>query len=130
MAASTILLDSSIIIEFFRKSKKERSVFHQLASDYMFSVSVITDFEIRIGLKSNRQKIEYQMLMSNIQILPLDQSSIDHAVRIYADLKKKNALLELADLLIGATAIRYSLPLATLNRKHFSRIENIELVKF
>lgn len=46
----------------------------------------------------------------------------------YKALKPKNALIELADLLIGATAISNSVPLATLNKKHFERIPNLVLI--
>jgi len=37
-------------------------------------------------------------------------------------------MIELADLLIGATAASNTLPLTTLNRKHFERILNLTLV--
>lgn len=66
--------------------------------------------------------------MENIEILPVDDFCIDEAVKIYNHLKKINNLVELADLLIGATAISNSLPLASLNEKHFKNIPNIELI--
>ena len=37
-------------------------------------------------------------------------------------------MIDLADLLIGATAITHGLTLATLNKKHFERIKKIELI--
>lgn len=91
MAATTILLDSSTIIDFFRKTKKDKSVFYRLAIGHSFSVSVITDFEIRIGLKSDRPKTEFQTLMQNIHVFPLDQFTVDEAVKIYHELRMKNA---------------------------------------
>jgi len=39
-----------------------------------------------------------------------------------------NAKIELADLLIGATALRHDLPAATLNRNHFFHIPQLTLV--
>ena len=66
--------------------------------------------------------------MENIEILPVDDFCIDEAVKIYNHLKKINNLVELADLLIGATAISNSLPLALLNEKHFNNIPNLELI--
>jgi tRNA(fMet)-specific endonuclease VapC len=43
-------------------------------------------------------------------------------------LKQKSKLIEIPDLFIGATAKAHSLKLATLNERHFSRIEGLELI--
>jgi tRNA(fMet)-specific endonuclease VapC len=38
-------------------------------------------------------------------------------------------MIDLADIFIGATAVTYKIPIATLNIKHFERIESLELIK-
>lgn len=128
MEARTILLDSSIIIEYFRKEKKSKSILYQLSGKYRFCLSTITIFELKIGLKTERQWKDYRTLIKDIEILPIDEFCIDEAVNIYHHLKKQNKLIELADLLIAATAITNSLPLATLNTRHFENIKAIELL--
>jgi len=128
METRTILLDSSIIIEYFRKENKSKSVLFHLSDKYHFCLSTITVFEIKIGLKSERQWNDYRILTRDIDILAIDNQCIDEAVKLYQILKEQNKLVELSDLLIAATAISYSLPLVTLNRKHFEYIPNIELL--
>jgi tRNA(fMet)-specific endonuclease VapC len=128
MATSTLLLDSSILIEFFRKHDKAKTILFQLTAHYSFCVSVITSFEFQVGIKTVRQQQEYETLMANIQILSIDAACIDEAVSIFKRLKSQNSQVELADLLIGATATRYQLSLATLNQKHFARIPNLTLL--
>lgn len=128
MDAATILLDTSILIDFFRKGDKSKSILFQLTGQYRFSISVITAFEIKIGIQTPAQQSDYDTLAQNLEILPIDHACIDEAAAIYKALKPKNALIELADLLIGATAVSNTLPLATLNRKHFERIPNLTLV--
>jgi len=128
MDAATILLDTSILIEFFRKRDKSKSVLFQLADKHHFSISAITAFEVKIGIQTQTQKDDYTILTKNIEILPVDHACIEEAVTLYKALKQRNALIELADLLIGATAISNSLPLATLNLKHFERISNLTLI--
>ncbi len=128
MATKTALLDSTILIDYFRKRNKSKSILYKLSSNHSFCISSITVFEIKIGLKTENQINDYNVLMENIEILPLDDFCIDEAVKIYNHLKKENNQVELADLLIGATAISNSLPLATLNEKHFKNILNIELI--
>lgn len=123
-----ILLDSSVIIDFFRKRDKTASTLFGLIDQASLYVSVLTVFEVRVGVKSGRQQRDYDLLMQRIEVLPLDEACMDHAVDIYRDLKSQNALIGLADLLIAASALRYGLPVATLNRKHFERITSLPLV--
>lgn len=49
------------------------------------------------------------------------------ASEIYLDLRAKNKLIEFRDILIAATALQHTMPLATLNRKHFERVEGLKL---
>lgn len=37
-------------------------------------------------------------------------------------------MIDLADILIGATALTHDIPLATLNIKHFERIKGLEII--
>lgn len=128
MDATTILLDTSVLIDFFRKRDKSKSVLFQLTDKCHFSISVITAFKVKIGIQTQTQQNDYDILIKNIEILSVDHACIAEAVTLYKALKQKNALIELADLLIGATALSNSLPLATLNRKHFERISNLTLM--
>lgn len=125
MDSATILLDTSILIDFFRKRDKAKSILFQLSDQYRFGISAITAFETKIGIQTQVQQNDYAIITKNMEILPVDDLCIDQAVSIYKVLKPTNALIELADLLIGATAVSNSLPLATLNQKHFERIPNI-----
>ncbi len=128
MATPTVILDTNILIDFFRKQNNTKSVLYQLQNQYEFSVSIITVFEFEISIKTEQHYNEYQILMKNIVALPLDQLCITHAVMLYKTLKSQNTLVELADLLIGATAICYDYPLITLNHKHFVNMPNLTLI--
>ena len=41
-----------------------------------------------------------------------------------------NKMIDLADILIGATAVTNNIPIATFNVKHFERIKALEILKF
>ncbi|MBN2412971.1 type II toxin-antitoxin system VapC family toxin [candidate division KSB1 bacterium] len=129
MDAKTILLDSSILIDYFRKRDKSKSVLYKLSNKYNFCLSIITVFEIKIGIKTEKQSQDYLTLTKNIEILSIDEECINQAVNIYNYLKKQNNLIELADLLIAATAMSNSLPLATFNIKHFENISNLKIIQ-
>jgi predicted nucleic acid-binding protein len=38
-------------------------------------------------------------------------------------------MIDIADILIGATALSHDIPIATLNYKHFNRIKELEIIK-
>ncbi len=123
-----ILLDSSVLIELYRKKKKEKTFFYRLAeSETEFSISSVTHYEFGIGNRSFNDDYGSE-LYESLAVLPFNKSCSQTAIGIYLALKKQNKLIDLADLLIGATALTYSYNLATLNRKHFERIPGIQLV--
>jgi predicted nucleic acid-binding protein len=61
--------------------------------------------------------------LQKIEVLPFDKDSVKQAVIINKQLKQKRKQIDMADLFIAATAIANNLAFATLNRKHFERIE-------
>lgn len=128
MADQLILLDTSILIDYYRKSDKKNSVWVELiGKEYEFSVSAITKFEIYSGATSTQLEF-WENIFQTIIVIPLDEGCVDAAVRINKGLKIKRKQIDLADLLIASTAIAYDLPFSTLNRKHFDRIEELMII--
>jgi len=124
-----ILLDSSILIELFRKKDKENTQFYSLAKTYKtFCISSITYYEVGIGNRKTHFNY-WAQLSENLRILPFDKECSDSAIAIYLDLLKANKMIDLADILIGATALTHNIPIATLNDKHFNRIKRLEIIK-
>jgi tRNA(fMet)-specific endonuclease VapC len=124
-----ILLDSSILIELFRKKDKENTLFYSLVKTYkIICISSITYYEVGIGNRKSHSDY-WEKLSENLQILPFDKECSDNAITIYLDLLKANKMIDLADILIGATALTHNMPIATLNDKHFNRIKGLEIIK-
>ncbi|BAU55023.1 type II toxin-antitoxin system VapC family toxin [Mucilaginibacter gotjawali] len=129
MGEKLALLDTSILIEFFRKTNKANSRFYQLFDTFdLFSISVITEYEIFIGATSAIQKDYWKDFPERITIISLDSEIVQTAIILSEELKRTRNLIDSADLFIAATAIHHDLPLATLNNKHFDRIGNLKLV--
>ncbi|MBV4355562.1 type II toxin-antitoxin system VapC family toxin [Pinibacter aurantiacus] len=70
----------------------------------------------------------WKNVFKEIIILSLDETCVDTAVLINANLKRKRKQIDLADLLIASTAVSNNLPLVTLNRKHFDRIDELSIL--
>lgn len=123
-----IILDTSVLLDLFRKRDKEKTVFYKLSEKYQnFAVSVITEFEIIRGA-TPEQKDFWQKVLKNIKVLPFDSLCAAEAAQIYKYLKKHNKLIGMADILIAATACTHVLHLATLNTREFKRIPQLNLI--
>ena len=63
-----------------------------------------------------------------INVIPFNEACVDTAVTVNMILKQKRSQIDIADLFIAATALINNLPFSTLNRKHFDRIPNLEII--
>jgi tRNA(fMet)-specific endonuclease VapC len=129
MAYQVILVDTSILIDYYRKTDKANSQWVALVRQgHKFAISVVTKYEIYSGATPS-QLAFWDNVLQAVEVISLDEVSIDTAVATNSSLKRKRKQIDLADLFIAATAITHNLPLATLNKKHFERIDGLQLIK-
>src|SRR5690554_2498226 len=124
MANNIVLLDTSILIDYYRKTDKNNSAWISLVrKDYQFAISTITKYEINSG--ATKSQLEFwDSIFEIITIISFDESCVDTAVKINSELKRKRKQIAIADLFIASTAMAHNLPIATLNKKHYERIMN------
>jgi tRNA(fMet)-specific endonuclease VapC len=127
MDRTVICLDTTVLIDYFRRQDKRKSLFVQLAKHYDFALSVITKLEILNG-SNDDQKPFWNTVFQKSRMLALGEAEVDCASLIIKQLRTQNQMIELPDILIGATAKVHHLSLATLNTKHFQRIEGLTFV--
>jgi predicted nucleic acid-binding protein len=123
------MVDTSILIDFYRKTNKDNSIWLGLVRQgYEFAISAITKYEIYSG--ANQNQIEFwDKVLEAITVIPFNEAVVDTAVNINNGLKRKRKQIDIADLFIAATAITYNLPFSTLNRKHFERIDGLTIAE-
>ncbi len=128
MAGQTIMIDTSILIDYYRKTDKENSVWIRLIREgFRFAISSVTKYELYSGATSLQVSF-WDDVLKSLEVISLDEASVDIAVEINAVLKKNRKQIDLADLFIAATAVSNGLPIATLNKKHFERVDKIEII--
>ena len=129
MADNVILVDSSILIDYYRKINKANAVWVSLIDKgYEFAISAITKYELYSGATQS-QITFWDSILTAISVIPFDEGCVDTAVQINAVLKQKRKQIDLADLFIAATAMTNNLPITTLNKKHFERIDGLSVVE-
>jgi|SRR4051812_26335141 tRNA(fMet)-specific endonuclease VapC len=129
MADKIMLADTSVLIDYFRKTDKANSILIALFDKgYDFSISAITHYEIYSGA-TPAQLPFWTSILARTTVLPFDQAIAQTAVDINHVLKLKRKQIGVADLFIAATAIANNLPFATLNKKHFDRIDGLTIIE-
>jgi predicted nucleic acid-binding protein len=128
MENNLILLDTSILIDFFRKTEKDNSEWMKLENrGFRFAISVISKYETLSGVPKEQLPF-WNRVFGYLSVLSLDESCVDTAIRINTQLKRKRKQIDLPDLFIAATAANFNLPIATLNKKHFERVPNLTVL--
>jgi len=122
-----VLVDTSIFIEYFRKENKKNTKLYLLREKgYEIVTSSICYFEYMSGSKNGEFDT---ILFKNIAVIDFDKEQAYIASQTFKDLKQRNSFIEFRDILISSSAIALDIPLATLNRKHFERIEDLKLLE-
>jgi predicted nucleic acid-binding protein len=128
METENVLIDTSIIIDHLRKENKKKSQLYKIIDKYALFTSAITIYELFAGAINEQKRKDIFDLIALVKILPFTKETAERAGAIYLSLRNKNELIEIGDILIGATAITHNLHLMTLNVKHFDRIEDLKIL--
>lgn len=128
MADRKLMIDTTILIDYFRKSEKANSklVLHFKNFDHIY-ISSIFQFEILNG--APKAQIQFwDDFLEKFTIISFDSQAAKSAARIVAQLKAKRKTIDKPDLFIAGTAVANGLILDTLNMKHFENIESLNLL--
>ena len=129
MENKIVLVDTSILIDLFRKTDKTNSALIALVRNgYIFSISAVTEYEIYCGA-SLIQTNFWEDFLRKTEVLLFDKKVARIAVEINYDLKRKSKQIAIPDLFIAATAIANNLMFATLNKKHFNRVVGLKMLE-
>lgn len=122
-----VLLDTDILSEYL-KGHDRNVARHAVAyaRQYgIFTFTSVTVHEIVFGLEVKNATAQLQKALAwlnrNEEITPTARDYVD-AAKIKANARKQGSIVELADCLIAAVAIRYGMPLVTGNIEDFQAI--------
>jgi tRNA(fMet)-specific endonuclease VapC len=123
------LLDTNIAIFYMKGRFGLQQRFRSAGVENCF-ISEITLAELKFGVENSPTHARTQAMLDNfltgVKVLP-----IFHALDLYAKekarLRKTGTPVDDFDLLIGVTAVTHGLIMVTNNKRHFERINNIQL---
>lgn len=125
-----VIIDTNIIIDHLRLGNPVDSIFANIINKTPkkdSAISIITIQELYGGQSTRENEVEGAIIdiTSQLKILPYTHDVAKYAGEIARDL---NCPISLADAAIAATAIINKAQLATLNKKDFQGIPDLEFV--
>lgn len=123
-----MLIDTDVLIWYIRGNEKAYRVIVDSGS---FSLSVVTYMELVQGMRNKRELNNLRQAIQawNAKIIYISEE-ISTKAMFYVEQHFLSSSLQLADALIGATAVVYGLPLLTGNDKHYRVVKDIQIKKF
>jgi len=123
-----MIVDTDVIIWYMRDHPKAVRL---LDSNKGFLISVVTYMELVQAMKN---KDELKALKTALKLWKVKILQIDEVISIkamfYVEQYFLSHSMQLADALIGSTAILHQLPLHTGNLKHFSVFKELDIHPF
>ena len=123
-----MLIDTDVLIWYMRGNEK---AYQAVENSNNFFISVVTYMELVQGLRNKKELNHLRKALHgwNAQILYISEE-ISAKAMFYVEQHFLSHSMQLADALIGATAIAYGFPILTGNNKHYKVLKNLEIIKF
>ncbi len=126
------LIDTDWIIHHFRQNASVTQHLKKLTPDGM-AVSVISLAEIYEGIyrtdnRAAAQQALDKFLSPDLHILGLNHDICKIFGKERSKLRQKGQPIDNLDLFIASTAIHYNLTLLSNNRRHFERVEGLQII--
>ena len=124
-----IFLDTDVCVEILRNDPvvcaRFRAVQRDVRIPFMVAADLLYGAEKSGDPDGNREQVE--AFLGSVDIMESDENTIRTFGYVKAYLAKAGLSIPDADLLVAATALSRSCPLATGNVRHFSRIWGLQL---
>ena len=124
------LVDTDWAIDYLAGVERIVGRIDELRTDGI-AISIVSVAELYEGAFYARDPIASEQALQRF-IAPLDVLGLDDQIcRLFAEergrLRASGSIIGDFDILIGATAMRHGLAVLTNNRRHFSRLQGIEI---
>ena len=123
-----MIVDTDVLIWYLKGNEKAYKVIENANN---FFISVVTYMELVQGMRSNKElnSLRKALHIWNAQTLYISEG-ISAKAMFYVEQHFLSHSMQLADALIGATAVTYGTPILTANDKHYKIIKDLQIKKF
>ena len=123
-----MIVDTDVLIWYSRGHQKAIDAIHRFDR---FSISVVTYIEVIQGVRNKKELNSFKKALGvlSAQVIQIDEL-ISTKAMFYVEQYALSHSMELADTLIGASAVIKQLSLLTGNEKHYKHLPEIKIKKF
>jgi len=127
-AVDKCCLDTNILIDVSRKKTSAVMFLEELEKKHEVCCSIASNFEMLSGARNKQEQKTISGFCSRFTVLAIDEAISWQALNWYVQYHLSHGSGFL-DRLIAATAFQYSIPVYTLNTKHFSMFPGLDLLR-
>ncbi len=127
MADGLVVVDTDLVIDFLRARGPGAAFVRKLVQERRLRLTAVTAFELRFGTDFHERSADI-MRLCHRRVLPIRLREALRAGEVQSALRALGQPIGEADCLIAGTCLARNLPLATRNRRHFERVEGLELL--
>lgn len=123
-----MVIDTDVLIWYMKGNEKAYKV---IENSKNFFISVVTYIELVQGMRNKNElnNLRRALHVWNAKVLYISEE-ISVKAMFFVEQHYLSHSIQLADALIGATAIVYGLPILTGNYKHYKILKDIQIKKF
>jgi len=123
-----MLIDTDVLIWYLKGNEHAYQVIENSSS---FFISVVTYIELVQGMRNKKElnSLRKALHIWNAKVLYISEE-ISAKAMFYVEQHFLSHSMQLADALIGATAIAYGNPILTGNDKHYKVLKDLEVKRF
>ncbi|NOQ41333.1 MAG: PIN domain-containing protein [Desulfuromusa sp.] len=123
-----MIVDTDVLIWYLKGNEKAYQV---IENSNGFFISVITYMELVQGMRNKQElnTLRKALHIWNAKILYISEE-ISAKAMFYVEQHFLSHSMQLADALIGATAISHGIPVLTANDKHYKVMKDLQIKKF
>lgn len=123
-----MIIDTDVLVWYMKGNEKAYEI---IENTNTFYISVVTYIELVQGMRNKNELNNLRKALRgwSTQILYISEE-VSAKAMFYVEQHFLSHSMQLADALIGATAITYGFPILTANDKHYKVLQDIEIKKF
>ncbi len=123
-----MVVDTDVLIWYL---KGNENAFEALEELNKFSISVVTYMELVQGMRNKKElnSLRQALKIWNTKIIYISED-ISAKAMFFVEQHFLSHAIQLADALIGATAIFCGEPILTANEKHYNVLKDLQIKKF
>ncbi len=123
-----MVIDTDVIIWYMKGNEK---AYKTIENSKNFFISVVTYMELVQGMRNKKELNNLRKALHdwNSKILYISEE-ISVKAMFFVEQHYLSHSIQLADALIGATAVAYGLPILTSNDKHYKVLKDIQIKNF